>query len=459
MTALTRRPDGSIVAAGTAPPARTTGFLAAVSPQGALVGGFGKDGIVRLRDPRPADLTLAGFVPLPGGKVLGLGTTDLGIAEAPVLVGFTAGNRLDPSFGDGSGYVILREAQGYSPHGATGFAVHGGKALTGVYDYPRSHLLMARTDDGSPVASFGSGGTVELPKGLSPRAVAFSGAGDPLVLARRQISGPYAGEAGVILRLDPAGARDRGFRRGGTYTMRLGRQVVRGESLLAGPRGRILAAGSLGRHFAIVSLLPSGGPDPSFGTDGWSEVTVDGPAHYVTMARVGGWIYAAGAVGERGGDQEVVLVRLDRHGHLDRGFGHDGRMVAPVTREGPPVRIVPRRKGVLVVLATGRRPLLTFTAGGGVRREALGGRPLHVENVWTSAAGGTTVFGWKSGSGTYHLSRQARTRSRGSAFVLCSRIRGARDGRRPRLCGAHRRSKLLDHRNSSSPAGLVGRWE
>jgi uncharacterized delta-60 repeat protein len=67
VTAIVRRPDGSIVAAGSAPPNATTGFLAALTPQGALLPGFGEGGLVRAADERPAELHLAGFAPLPGG--------------------------------------------------------------------------------------------------------------------------------------------------------------------------------------------------------------------------------------------------------------------------------------------------------------------------------------------------------------------------------------------------------
>ncbi len=411
VTAMTRRPDGSIVVAGNAPPNETVGFLAAVSPQGALLSGFGEGGIVRAPDPRPAEQRLAGFVPLANGKLLAAGTTDVGIEDQPVLIRYAPDGSLDRSFGSGSGYVILRRSHGGSSHGATGFAVGGGEVLTGVYGYPRSHLLLARAGDGSPVASFGSDGSIDLPNEVRPAALAFADDGAPLVLGIQRVSGSASGEPGVVLRLRPDGRPDKAFGHGGRFTMKLsGGQVVRGKALVTVPDGRVLVGGSVGHRFAVVSLLPDGSPDPRFGSGGWSITNVGSPTHYLALSRVGSHIYLAGTVGEERSHQRVVLMRFDSDGRLDTSFGRQG-LVAPLTFGAHPTKIVPSRDGVLVVLSGGPRPLLTFTGGGKVRRRPVGARPRFVENVRAAVSHGRLILGWRQydralGGGAYYLSRR-----------------------------------------------------
>jgi uncharacterized delta-60 repeat protein len=412
VTAMTRRPDGSIVAAGNAPPNETVGFLAALSPQGALLSGFGEGGIVRARDPRPAEQQLAGFVPQPHGKLLAVGTTDVGIGDQPVLIRYAADSSLDRSFGGGSGYVILRGSHGGSSHGATGFAVRGDEVLTGVYDYPRSHLLLARADDGSPIASFGSAGSIELPREVRPAALAFADDGAPLVLGIQRVSGPASYEPGVVLRLRPDGRLDKAFGHGGRFTMKLsGGQVVRGKALVTGHDGRIRVGGSGGHRVALVSLLPDGRLDPRFGSGGWSITNVGNPARYLALSRAGSHIYLAGTVGEERSRQHVVLMRFDSNGRLDKSFGRRGRLVAPLTSGAHPTKIVPTRDGVLVVLSGGPRPLLTFTGNGKVRRRPVGARPQFVDNVRATVSGGRLILGWWKydralGHGDYYLARR-----------------------------------------------------
>lgn len=405
VTAIARRPDGSIVIAGNAAPNASTGFLAGLSPKGALLPGFGAAGIVHAPQERPAELHLAGFAPLPGGKVLGLGTTDVGIGDAPVLVRYAADDTLDRSFGAGAGYVLMRTVPDSSPHGATGFAISGDEVLTGVYDTPRSHLLMAHVEDGSPVSTFGAGGTVDLPQDVYTQALAFAPGGDPVVLGHQRVSGPARGEPGVVLRYLPDGTPDPNFRGGGTFTMQLARQAVRGKAILTAADGGILAGGSLGHRFAVVSLLPGGKPDPRFGDRGWAVVNVGIPTQYMTLGQVGPYLYLAGAAGEDPEHRKLILMRFDRHGHLDKAFGQH---VVPL-ESSHPVQILPAGEGVLVVLSNGKRPLLTVTKGGKIRAVALPGNPRFPNDVRASAGEGGVV-GWSSYDGappgqTYHLAR------------------------------------------------------
>jgi len=412
VSALARRPDGSIVAAGNAPPNETTAFLAAVSPQGVLLPGFGEGGIVRVREPLRASQEVAGLAVMTDGKLIAAGTTDVGIEDRPVLIRYTPDGGLDQTFGGGAGYVDLGRFNEGSSHGARGLAVRGNGVLTASYAYPRSHLLMVRAGDGSPLASFGSDGSIDLPREVGVKALMFAGDGDPLVLGIQQISGPFYAEPGVVLRYRRDGKPDKAFGHGGRFTMKLGERAIMGRALAAGPGGRILAGGSIDRRFAITSLLRSGRPDPRFGSDGWSITKLGAPAHAMALARLGSFVYLAGTVGEEREDQRLVLMRFGSDGRRDRSFGRRGLLLGPLTSGSHPTKILPTPHGLLVVLSGGRRPLVSFDRDGKkVRSRPIGAQPQQVDNVRATASGNRLILGWTTYSQSekaviYHLSRR-----------------------------------------------------
>ena len=388
VTALARRPDGSVVAAGSAPPAATVAFLAAFSPGGVLLSGFGSAGIVSVRRPVPATQRFVGFAPLPDGKILAAGTSDVGIDDQPVLVRYAADGSLDPSFGNGAGYLLFGRSQG-----ARGFAADDSEqVLMGIYSYPRNRLLWLRADDGSPVRSFGTDGAILLPKRIWINSLGFAGDGDAIVLASRDVSGPA--EPGVLLRFHPSGKRDRTFGDNGRLDLRLpGGREVQGKALVANAGGRILVAGESNRRFVLASLRADGRPAPGFGPGGWSLVRAGGTVQSVALRRIGPYIYLAGAVDDEE-RHRVVLVRFDKKGHLDRTFGRRGRHTVTLSRPFQPKAILPTGKGVLVVLNQGPKPLLYFSPNGQARRRPVGPRAQYVDNLRATITHGQLVLGW-----------------------------------------------------------------
>lgn len=388
VTALARRPDGSIVAAGGAAPAETVAFLAAFSPAGALLPDFGEGGVVRVRRPVPANQEFVGFAPMADGKILAAGTTDVGIDDQPVLVRYAADGSLDPSFGNGAGYLLL----GRHSRGARGFAVDdSGQLLMGVYSYPRNRVLRLRLDDGSPVRSFGTDGVIALPKSIWIRSLGFAKDGGAIVLGARDVSGPA--EPGVLLCFHPNGKRDRAFGENGRLELRLpGGEEVKAKAL-ASPKGGILVAGRSGRRFAVASLLPNGKPDPKFSTDGWKLLRAGGTVQSIALRRVGSHIYLAGAVDDEA-HERIVLVRFHKNGRLDRSFGDRGRRTISLSKQGQPKTILPTPNGVLVVLNEGPKPLLFFDRNGQLHRSPVTSRPQYVENVRATITQNHLVLGW-----------------------------------------------------------------
>lgn len=390
VVSMTRRPDESIVAVGSAPPRQTVAFLAAFSPGGALFPGFGDGGIVRVRQPVPASQSIVGLARLANGKLLAAGTTNVGFDNAPVLIRYHAGGGLDRSFGAGAGagYVPLGGS-----HFAKGFAVNAsGQALVGVYEYPHSRLLL-RAADGAPVPSFGSGGAIQLPSRVRVEALGFDKGGGAVVVGSHDVSGN--GEPGVVLCFHPNGKPNSEFGHNGRVVLRSGGEEVRARALGAGARGRMLVGGIAGRRFAMARLLPDGRPDPRFGSSGWSLPRAGGVAKSLTLSRVGSRIYLAGVA--RNGDRlRVGLLRFGEDGRLDTTFGRHGRRTVSISKSAQPKAIVPLRSGVLVVLSRGGRPLLLFGRDGRVRRHWVGSRMQVVEDVRATVSGGRLILGWNA---------------------------------------------------------------
>jgi uncharacterized delta-60 repeat protein len=401
--ALALRPDGSLVAGGSGPPGGSVAFLAALTPQGQPLTSFGEGGVVRVRQPIPAEERVGGLHALPGGKLLAAVGTDVGNPDRSALVRYGADGGLDPSFGAGAGFVPVGDARG-----ARTFAVHGDEALIAGWGYPHDALILAHAGDGSAVSSFGDDGSVLLPGRISIEAVAFGAHDDPVAMVN--LNGPGSTEPTTVSRFDRDGRHDRSFGRGGEVPLTLpGGGEVRGRALLADGGGRVLAAGVSRDGFAIERLLPDGRPDPHFGVHGWAQVKVAGQARSVALARVGAKIYLAGSYrgdAERG----VVLARLDSGGRPDKSFGDRGRRTAPVPAASAPTAVLPTRAGIVVTLERSSRPVLTFAAGGKVRQRALTSPAQTVTDVQATVSQGHLIVGWVPFVGnfaqrTYNLSK------------------------------------------------------
>lgn len=385
--ALTRRPDGSVVAVGNAPPNESVGFLAALSPGGSLLPSFGAGGIVRSPEPVPAEERVYGFVPLPGGRVLASATTDVGTEERAVLVRYDSDGSLDSSLGAGSGFVYLAEGG----HLSTRPVLRDGKVLVAPYTYPHPTVQMADAEDGSPVASFGAAGTVHLKNREGyVVAVEYSSDGDPVVLGHHP--GGSGGGPIPVQRFRADGKPDRAFGRGRVVLQ----PPVRGlqaTALVAAPEGRMLVRGFAGNRFVVGCLLPDGRPDPRFGSHGWAMPRVHGSLNSMVMARAGARILLAG-VAEGGSRPRVVLLRLDAHGHRDRGFGRAGLRSARTESGAEATALLATPAGPVVLFERVAEPVLDFTAESPTHRLPIGSHTGDVFAVQGTVSEGRLIVGW-----------------------------------------------------------------
>jgi uncharacterized delta-60 repeat protein len=380
--AMARRPDGSVVAVGNAPPNESVGFLAAVSA-GGLLQSFGEGGIARSAEPVPAEERVYGLVPLPGGKLLASATTDIGHEERAVLIRFAADGGLDPSFGAGSGFVNVAGGG----RQATRPALRDGKVLLDPYTYPHPTVQMADAEDGAPVESFGAGGTVHL-KGREGyvSAVEFASDGDPVVLEHHP--GGSGGNPIPIQRFQPNGKPDRAFGHDGRVVLEPPVRELQATSLAAAPGGRILVGGFAGNRFVVTRLLPNGKPDPHFGTHGWAVTRVHGELGSMVMARSGSRLFLAGVAGGNG-RPHVFLLHLDAHGHRQGGT----RSAATESRaEATTLLVTPA--GPIVLLERVAAPVFDFTSKGPVRHPSIGSQSKPLLAVQGAISEGHLVVGW-----------------------------------------------------------------
>ncbi|HEX4305604.1 MAG TPA: delta-60 repeat domain-containing protein [Solirubrobacterales bacterium] len=397
VTALTRRPDGSVAVAGNAAPNGSIAFIAALTPRGALVSSFGEGGIVRLSESVPATERISGLVPVAGGKLLATGWTDVGVSRQAMLVRYDADGSLDPSFGNGSGWLSLAE---YGRESG-GIAVRGGAALVAPYRYPGSVLLMVHTEDGLPVSSFGSDGLVRLPRRQDyAGALAFASDGDPIVLDGAQ--SPEDTKVFGLQRYRRDGKPDRAFGKRGQVSLRVPDGGLRDRAMVTARGGRVLVGGYVGESFVVGRLLPDGRLDPHFGSHGWSVTRVPGRVDSMSMVTDGSRILLAGTIGESG-HHGVALVRLRADGRPDKGFGHRGIRLAKTEAGWGPTAILPAPAGITVLLARGIRPVLTFTPGGTVRRRTVAGHPQKVWQVQGTVSEGHLIVGWSPLDGFHEV--------------------------------------------------------
>jgi uncharacterized delta-60 repeat protein len=251
-TSVAVRPDGKIVAAGSA---GGEFALARYNPDGSLDRSFGSGGVVTSRFPSRAGV--AALRVQPDGKIVVVGP--LASYDGFALARFLADGRPDPSFGT-EGRVVTSIGEN---SGAFALAVQrDGKIVAGG---------LARVSP-SPFAHF--------------------------ALARYHTNG----------RLDP------GFGDAGAVRIRISREDAI-SALAIGPRGKIIAAGYSWQNnygFAVARFKPTGAVDRSFGRDGTRQTQIGGLqdlANSVALQRDGKILVAGMAYTRAHNRFEFALVR------------------------------------------------------------------------------------------------------------------------------------------------------
>jgi len=262
--------------------------------------------------------------------VLALGAA---LAPAGAAAKPQAGVRPDPSFGNGLGFVTL-ELSGVDTIANAAIATSDGIVVAGDA-FPKNstgQVLVAKYDStGNLDPSFGTQGIFisSLPQADGPfgaNAVAQDTQG------RFLVAGGYGQDSVLVLRLTATGQLDTTFGTGGLTTIPLGDAA---ESIALQKDGRILVGssnrGENGRPMVVARLTSSGAVDPSFGTNGKTELLFWDPnlANSVGVTSLAttpnGRIVGSSHLDNiGGGPSSAGVFRLTSSGHLDPGYGNGG---------------------------------------------------------------------------------------------------------------------------------------
>lgn len=338
--------DGKIVTAGPAGSGAVQGFgLTRYNADGSLDKSFGAGGTVLT--PFPHDVgdstTAAGLAVQAGGKIVVVGTTG-GFGNSSFAVArYTAGGRLDPSFGNGG--EVTFQFDGLSST-AAGVAVQSdgkvlvvGSAVAGGVDLPPAgHFALARLNpDGSPDLSFGQGGEVVTSFGFTDdRANAVVLQHDGKIVVAGSSSTDNQGDI-ALARYKPDGSLDASFGQGGEVTTNFPLAYSEAVAVALQGDGKLVVAGDDGVHPMLVRYRADGRLDTSFGSGGRATLDLGtGAGPFATDERASGIalqadgkIVITGSLEDPDGAR-FFLARFTQRGQADTSFGGKGtRIVSP----------------------------------------------------------------------------------------------------------------------------------
>jgi uncharacterized delta-60 repeat protein len=316
-SALVVQPDGRIVATGRSGNADFA--LARYNANGSLDSTFGSGGKVTT-DVGGFDAAL-GVALQSDGKIVAVGGG--GAASDFVAARYNANGSLDPSFG--SGGVVTTDLGGFEAATAVALQSDDKIVATGsTFSSGFQQFALVRYNaDGNIDSSFGSGGKVLTDFGLG------SGFGGALAIQPdgKIVAAGRAGSDFVVARYNGDGSPDASFGTGGRVTTDFGGLIFDAAFGVAlQSNGKIVAAGSAfnafgsSADFALARYLPDGSLDSSFGSGG--KVTTDFGGFDVAFGvalQSDGKIVAAGqggpgsdfALARYEGDTAVITVTVD----------------------------------------------------------------------------------------------------------------------------------------------------
>ncbi|MBZ9715884.1 delta-60 repeat domain-containing protein [Deinococcus multiflagellatus] len=362
--ALQVQPDGKLVVAGsTGDPRAATGldsFLMRYNADGTLDATFGSGGkVITAAGPTNSHDFPNALQMQPDGKLVVAGyTTNSGGAtgDDSFLVRYNADGSLDPTFG--SGGKVIASVGGTSSHdSANALQVQSdGKLVvagytTNVGGTTGQDVFLAQYNaDGTPDATFGSGGKVITavgPTSSSDSAYALQVLPDgKLVVAGNTANqGGTTGNDVALARYNADGSLDPTFGSGGKVITPVGGTSSQdyvfalqvqsdGKLVIAGYTTNV--GGTTGNDSLLVRYNTDGSLDPTFGSGG-KVITAVGPTNSTDDIRAlqvqsDGKLVIAGRTTNVGGTttNDIVLVRYNADGTLDPTFGSGGKVITSV---------------------------------------------------------------------------------------------------------------------------------
>ena len=314
--------DGRIIATGQGWDGAAYRFAAVrYNVNGSLDNSFGTGGIATTR------LGVQGYglsgILQADGKILVVGSSDNGSNLDFGVVRFNTNGTLDNSFG--SGGKVTTAVGASSDFGRAGACQADGKIVVAGYyinnQSNRDFALVRYHTNGSLDNSFGSGGKVTTPVGLSDdRARSMALQSDEKIVV---VGASFVGSNNnfAIVRYNSNGSLDNNFGVDGKVRIAVGNDVSTGEdgafSVAIQADGKILAAGWAlnpvsGYDFAVVRLMENGSLDSTFANGGIALTPIGTNDFGQAIAlQADGKIVVAGASYDQSGDYAVAVVRYN----------------------------------------------------------------------------------------------------------------------------------------------------
>jgi uncharacterized delta-60 repeat protein len=303
--------------------------------RGALDTTFGRGGTVltAFRKPRPGKFSIAyvfGVALQPDGRIVVAGITTNVHVTRVALARYTRTGTLDPTFGK-RGKVEI-ESGSLRGMGLRALALQrDGKIVVAGHKNVQggSHFTIARfTSRGAIDRSFGNDGRVTTVHGYSS-AVAIQS--DGKIVAAGQVEVAGSGSQLGLARYLPSGLPDPSFGTDGTVLTDFALESFSSPEIVIQPDGRIIVACSLDgpRRFGLGRYALDGTLDPTFGEGGKvrTRFRAGSAARAVALQRDGKIV----AAGSAGGD--FAVARYTPGGTLDQSFGGGGRVTTPLGPE------------------------------------------------------------------------------------------------------------------------------
>jgi uncharacterized delta-60 repeat protein len=226
---------------------------------------------------------------------------------------------LDTTYGSGGKVITPTSLSSFSG----GMALQADDKVVAVSSTGGNFLIRRYTTSGALDTTFGSGGSVQVNIGSDDEAYDVAIQADGKILVIGTSSGRIA-----LVRLLTTGAPDPSFGHSAIVSALAGD----GLAVAVQPDGKILAGGGApGGDFRIARYDANGNSDLSFGTGGFTDVSFSDSAHVHDLAiQPDGKIVAIGMNQFSGTQSDFALARLTPAGVLDPTFDGDGKVVTSI---------------------------------------------------------------------------------------------------------------------------------
>ncbi len=241
---------------------------------------------------------------------------------------FLTDGSVDSGFGGGDGEVWLEDIFGgnTNPQIAQLAEQPGGRSVAAgrLYGGTSQAFILRLLNDGTPDTTFDADGVVGDTLG-GVQVTAWSGVAS-LATGGVVVAGLTTDSKLLLAQLDDTGTLDTSF---GNQGLVLSLSVTAVRHLVRQANGNLITAGSIGGDIFVARFLPTGAPDPTFGTNGvytaHSRVATASDFGVMTDGRIAvtGCENDGTPCGSSPRDQFVALV-LTASGTPDPSFGTNG---------------------------------------------------------------------------------------------------------------------------------------